>query len=176
MTIPKHSQTDCGTCNRRWLHYLLRAHNYHNHEGFTLTELVVIIMIVGILAAIAFPSIVSRAQQARESEARLYINSVGKSQQVYYLEHGRFASSWPKLGIGIPDITSNYSYRTQEDNDAGSGSVVALTEATQLVPQLRSFSGQVWTGAMGQMGLTTSVLCEGEVGQSPPVIVNHECP
>ncbi|NER00141.1 MAG: prepilin-type N-terminal cleavage/methylation domain-containing protein [Cyanothece sp. SIO2G6] len=171
--MQKHSQTDWIGKNGLWLRYLLHC---HNHPGFTLIELLVTIVVIGILSAIALPSVISRAQKAKEAEARMYVASVNKGQQVYYLEYSRFSSSMNSLGVGIPSVTKHYRYQTQEGNDAGSGGLVALTEASQLNVELRPFSGQVWTGVGGNDALTTSIFCEGNVGGVPPEIVNHQCP
>ncbi|MEB3229374.1 MAG: type IV pilin-like G/H family protein [Leptolyngbyaceae bacterium] len=178
MTTPTHSPACCHQNYGLWWRYLLHRYPRHHHtdRGLTLTELLISMIVMGILAAIALPSIVSHALKAKESEARMYVSAVSKGQQTYFMEYGQFSSSVGNLGVGIPDTTKHYSYQTQQGNDIGSGSLVALTEASQVDPQLRSFAGQVWLGVSGNRGLTTSIFCEGERGAAPPTITNHQCP
>lgn len=80
------------------------------NEGFTLIELPVVIIIIGVLSAIALPSFLNQANKARESEGKQYIGSMNRAQQAYFLERQRFTSSMSNLGLGIQTSTSNYSY------------------------------------------------------------------
>ena len=148
-------------------------------QGFTLLELMVVIVIMGILSAIALPSVINHSHKAKEAEARLYISAVNKDQQRYYMEHIDFSPNLSALGLGIPAVTQNYTYVTAIATDPGNGEKVALSTATQAVQvsnQLRAFSGQVWVKLLSNNLLTISVACESAVGQTPPIISNHQCP
>lgn len=58
--------------------------------GFTLIELMVVVIILGILAAIALPAFASMTRRARYAEAKLDLNTIAKSLQMYRLENGRY--------------------------------------------------------------------------------------
>ena len=73
-------------------------------QGFTLLELLIVIFILGILAAIALPSFLRMADRAREVEAIERINYLNKNQQSYYLENSIFTRSIDSLE------TTNYMY------------------------------------------------------------------
>ena len=67
-------------------------------------ELLIVIFILGILAAIALPSFLRMADRAREVEAIERINYLNKNQQSYYLENSIFTRSIDSLE------TTNYMY------------------------------------------------------------------
>ncbi|NET47533.1 MAG: prepilin-type N-terminal cleavage/methylation domain-containing protein [Merismopedia sp. SIO2A8] len=146
-----------------------------SQSGLTLLELMVVLVIGGILSAIALPSLTSHALKARETEARLYVATINKDQQRHFMENGEFSATLTDLALGIPVVTKHYTYSSRRATDSGTGIEVALTEADQADTKLRSFSGQVWIGASGNNLLTTSVFCEGAIGAPPPLIASHQC-
>lgn len=62
-------------------------------QGFTLTELLVVIILVGILASLAIPRFGRSTNKAMETEAKLALLQVQELQKVYYLEHKSFSKS-----------------------------------------------------------------------------------
>jgi len=87
-------------------------------DGFTLIELMTVILIVGILSALALPSLLSNTGRARQAEAKSNIGIINRSQQAYYLEKNEFASSLPELGLDIPSTTNNYQYTLSKTDDS----------------------------------------------------------
>lgn len=94
------------------------------------------------------------------------------------MENSQFSGNLAELGLGIPEKTQHYEYKTTLETDPGTGEDVALTVAglhSSTRSRLRPFSGQVWYGVTGNSLLTTSVLCEGDAGADPPSIANNQC-
>lgn len=94
----------------QFLKYLL---NKYQHRGFTLIELIVIMLVMGILAALALPSFLNCANKSKKSESKTYVYSLNKGQQAYYTENEKFSNSIVDLGVGIPPSTANYQYSTK---------------------------------------------------------------
>ena len=83
----------------------------HSDNGFALMELLAAIAIMGTLVAIALPSLLSRAKDAKEVEAQQYINYLNKNQVINYLEKTNFTDSFGELFLdsGEPqDETEEY--------------------------------------------------------------------
>ena len=134
-------------------------------QGFTLLELLVVIVIIGILSAIALPSFLNQANKAKESEAKTYVSSFNKAQTLYRLENPGFATTLNQLSITIPPSTDFYNYTI-----GGSGTITNLTASAKDPNSLRGFSGGVTV--LSATGQTQSVACQTEQTQQVhPVVV-----
>jgi type IV pilus assembly protein PilA len=76
------------------------------NSGFTLIELIVVIVILGILSAIAVPTAFNQVAKARRTEATVNLNAYTKYQQAFFLENSKFATSFSELSL--PMETENY--------------------------------------------------------------------
>ena len=70
-----------------------------NNRGFTLVELLVVIIIVGILASLAIPRFGKTVDKAMETEAKLMLSQIQKLQSVYYLENKTYSRSLDAIGF-----------------------------------------------------------------------------
>ena len=64
-----------------------------NHTGFTLIELMVVLVILGVLAALVVPSIVGRTDDARITAARTDIAAISQALKLYRLDNGRYPTA-----------------------------------------------------------------------------------
>lgn len=58
--------------------------------GFTLIELIIVIIILGIVAALAIPQFTTSTQDAKESTLKADLITLRKAIQLYYQEHGNY--------------------------------------------------------------------------------------
>ncbi|MXR37584.1 type II secretion system major pseudopilin GspG [Craterilacuibacter sinensis] len=61
--------------------------------GFTLIEIMVVIVILGILAALVVPKVMSRPDEARAVAAKQDINAMSQALKLYRLDNTRYPSS-----------------------------------------------------------------------------------
>ena len=71
-------------------------------EGFTLVELIVVVMIIGILSSIAIPSFMNAGDKAKQQEAAVLISSYMKGVQAYYTSN----STPPITGQDLSEFVS----------------------------------------------------------------------
>ncbi|MGK7891708.1 MAG: type IV pilin protein, partial [Leptolyngbyaceae cyanobacterium] len=80
-------------------------------QGLTLIELMIVIVIIGILAAIASGSFLGAVTKAKGAEARTNLGAILRAQQQHYMERGEFARNLDELPLGITEVTTHYEYR-----------------------------------------------------------------
>ncbi|XGV96967.1 MAG: type IV pilin-like G/H family protein [Leptolyngbya sp. BL-A-14] len=131
-------------------------------EGFTLLEITIVLVISGILAAIALPSFLNQASKAKQVEAAMYLGTLNRAQQGYMLEHARFAESASTLGVVIQN-SPNYSYSIHLD---GAGNQFAIHDAKALSPSLRPYVGMaaITQGGTNDAKVETA-LCRAKTAQ-----------
>jgi general secretion pathway protein G len=63
------------------------------NRGFTLIELMVVIVILGILAGLIIPRIMGRPDEARQTKARIMIEGIETAMKLYRLDNGFYPTT-----------------------------------------------------------------------------------
>lgn len=66
---------------------------FHDDRGFTLIELMVVIVILGILAGLIVPRIMGRPEEARRMKARVQLESIETALKLYKLDNGHYPTT-----------------------------------------------------------------------------------
>jgi general secretion pathway protein G len=74
--------------------------------GFTLIEILVVVVILGILATVIVPKIMSRPEQARIVKARVDIKAIESSLNLYKIDNGRYPTTEQGLRALVEKPTS----------------------------------------------------------------------
>ncbi len=105
-------------------------------NGFTLVELLVTIAIVGILVGVAYPSYVSYVQDTRRSEAQAALIDLANRQEMYYLDHHKYAANLKDdLGKDADPFITENGYYSIETSSAIKTTVDFILTATPINQQ-----------------------------------------
>ncbi|MCK9604268.1 MAG: prepilin-type N-terminal cleavage/methylation domain-containing protein [Candidatus Omnitrophica bacterium] len=84
-------------------------------KGFTLLELVVVVIILGILATLGFTQYTKMVEKGRTSEAKMILGQIRTAEIAYTQQYGGYTSTIGSLSVDVPTActtTHYFSYAT----------------------------------------------------------------
>lgn len=104
--------------------------------GFTLLELMIVVVVLGILAAIALPSYREYVRRANRAEARAALQAASQWMERAFTARG----TYPALAAGLQSVSSG-TYRINTSSSFSAGGVEYTLEATPQGDQTRDRCG-----------------------------------
>jgi prepilin-type N-terminal cleavage/methylation domain-containing protein len=109
---------------------------FHNRKGFTLIELMIVVVIIGILAALAIPRFMQTSGKAKKSEAKTVLKQIYQLERAYYQEHDAYVAGAntaalvaSSLSFDDPGADARYDYSVTVAGATFTGTATELADA-----------------------------------------------
>lgn len=148
---------DIATIRRAQMKKCFKNFKYQNKKGFTLLELLIVIVILGALAALAIPAYTSTVERSRRQEAIQVLSAVKDAQQRFFMGSATYTAVYTQLdfdpqniAIDPPGTVRHFAYAAPTAT-ATTWSVVATRNAID-----RPTGVAAYTVTMDQTGAITA--------------------
>jgi len=133
-----------------------------NQKGFTLVELMVVVIIVLVLAGIAVPVYMHYIQESKKSEAYATIDAVVSGALVYFQKNNTYVGGTLANFMAADDVGNAQYFGYELDDLAATGFTVVATETGDWAPDgatitwthtgAAAASGDAGTGSFSESG------------------------
>jgi type IV pilus assembly protein PilE len=142
------------------------AYSVSKQKGVTLLELMVVVVIIGIIASIAYPSYTQFIVKSKRTAGSAVLLQVADRQQQFFMDNKQYATKFSSLGYGSDEIMINDDGTIVSAGDSHRTYKIALSGATatsytvEAIPQLVQASKDTDCGTM----TLTSAGAKGQSG------------
>jgi prepilin-type N-terminal cleavage/methylation domain-containing protein len=127
----------------------------NSNKAFTLMEMLVVVLIIGVMASVAIPSYSLHIERVRASEGVQSLTALLAAQKRYQLENSAYATALGTLDIDVA-ASANFAVPTVANNAAAVASIQRANNAN--IPYVLSMS-DTGTVACACAGCTPANIC-----------------
>lgn len=124
------------------------AHSTTKRSGFSLVELVVVVLIMGILAAVAAPKLFDKMSDARESASKQSLAVIRGAIELYLAEEGSYPAT---LDTDLENNLIKGAFPTAEVTTPASSTVVPVTSDPIKATDVTAAGGWLYNSTTGEI-------------------------
>lgn len=128
-----------------------------NDEGFSLTEMLVVIVVIGILILLALPRFSSVVTKAKETEAKVMLKHLHSLMEAYYYEKDTYTTDLSAIGFEQEKLVTEGGNARYKISIKNANNVEYTATATAVVDFDKDGVYNVWT-----------INQDGEIKQTTP--------
>jgi type IV pilus assembly protein PilE len=113
-------------------------------NGFSLTELMVVLVIIGVLVLLALPKLLPIVTKAKTTEAKLMLKQVYTLEQSYKFEHDHYSQALPEIGFEQDKLISQGGQARYKIDIPSADEKSFLAQATSTVDFNDNGTFNVW--------------------------------
>lgn len=98
--------------------------------GFTLLELVIVIIILGILATLGITQYTKMVEKGRSAEAKMVLGQIRSAEETYKLENGSYTGTIGNLAVEAPTACTSTHYFSYSISGGGAAFTATATRCT----------------------------------------------
>jgi len=101
---------------------------YRSQNGFTLIELMITVVIISILASIAYPSYQEFVKRGNRTEGQAFLSEVAARQERYFVQNNEYTDDVDKLNLKNGSTSETGKYELSIDENDGDGGYTLTAE------------------------------------------------
>jgi len=128
----------------------MNVQSYQNKEqGFSLLEIMVVLIIIGVMASIVAPRFIERADEAKVDSTKVQMTNIKQALKLYRLQHGQYPSSSEGLKALVSAGKDGKRYIDVLPTDAWGGDFVYLSPGVHGDVDILSYGADGKSGGSG---------------------------
>jgi len=126
-----------------------RDHSVTFQDGFTLLEIMVVLVIIGVMAALIAPRFVERADEAKVDTTKVQMKNIAQALKLYRLQYGSYPTSSGGLNALVTPGNSGKRYMDALPKDAWGHEFIYLSPGVHGDFDILSYGADGQSGGSG---------------------------